>query len=350
MATNVIFNEDAVRSDRRVAASKALREREAQERSERSRKQQRDRLEREDRDRRKDTEAEVRERVARQFQQQINATTQAFNALRERQAQEQAGRVGQTTALLAARGLGPSVRGAAIQEGTAQIGRDVETQTAAKEAESLANINLQMEQEIQRQLGEEVSAAETAAAQQRQMEIAQFLQEGVTDAQEIFQRTGGRIPLDEIVGVTEALVSDDSETVDPIRLGATDTLVVFNPETGEYEKVASGIGRAPKTTSSSGTRKLFSLTGSQQSKLIGGGLGVEEVEDVETLLNQGFTLDQIITENPQAFAGGKADALRSVFQPSNTVFLGSGNLFGGSSQTVPTQTQDDDALLADLLK
>ena len=64
---------------------------------------------------------------------------------------------------------------------------------------------MQAENEIQRRLGNQVTRDQELAVEANQAEIAEFLNSGVTSAEEIFKAANGRIPFDEILGVTQGI-------------------------------------------------------------------------------------------------------------------------------------------------
>ena len=219
-----------------------------------SRSSQRDRLDNEDKDRRKDNENDIRNDVMRSLQSQFNATRDVFGQLKERQIVDQQGRVGQNVALMAGRGLSASKRGTAIGEGVAQYGRDIQADTATKEASAIAGVQMQAENEIQRRLGNQVTRDQELAVEANQAEIAEFLNSGVTSAEEIFKAANGRIPFDEILGVTQGIAGSAGATAqDGFTLSKGQSRYELNPQTGKYERVAAGTGATSGSGGGSGS-------------------------------------------------------------------------------------------------
>jgi len=86
-----------------------------------------------------DTNA-IRSQTLAGFQDRINALNQIYAGKLAEAKQQGVGRVGQTTAILANRGLAGSARGGAIAEGTLQQNAQVENAIANEQAVAISNI------------------------------------------------------------------------------------------------------------------------------------------------------------------------------------------------------------------
>lgn len=120
----------------------------------------------------------IRKEVANRFQDRIDAINNVFaQKLKEvdaRVGQENAVRTGQTTAILANRGLGGSIRGAAISDNTATQNREILSSEEAKvNAEKTANL-MQLYGQIDNAVNSEV-AAKTEAKRQGAAAYLEFI-------------------------------------------------------------------------------------------------------------------------------------------------------------------------------
>lgn len=218
----------------------------------------------------------IRREVAKRFQSEIDATNQIFQDLLARTQRQGKQDTGISRAMAASQGLLGSPRGQGQIQTAQEAGQLQERGVLADQATALADVNQRIE---------DMAGAEFATERERfaQNAVAQALDAGLSDPTEIlnainFDERGrqiGDVSLAEVLAVQEALTE---ATPEGFTLSEGQARIEYNPETGQYERVAFN----PKT----GTSSKTGLTkGTAQAAVVESGLKSAGI-DLDLLLRR----------------------------------------------------------------
>lgn len=226
-----------------------------------------------------DTSA-IRSKTLADFQDRINAINQVYAGKLAEAQQQGVGRVGQTTSVLANRGLAGSARGGAIAEGTLTQNRQIEDAINAEKSAAISaiysdvNSTAQAEAERRRQAIEGgaksyidfIKNQETTKKENIGNVAGAFLAQGIDPS---------TMTPDELKGIADKLKVSTVDIISAYKqkqyerqqadikanpnkeLSQGEALYVFNPETGKYEQQ----GYNPKTSIAKSTTGAGTGTG-----------------------------------------------------------------------------------------
>lgn len=214
----------------------------------------------------------IRRNYINQFQDQINALNQIYDQQLMKAQKEGVGRVGSGTAILARRGLGGSPRGEAIKEGVLEQNRGIESAIQDERSLAISQIYGQATKLAQTEAAERRAAKEAGAtkyldylkgqdtrkASNLNSVVQALLAQGVdpeTMSADELNAVGKQIGVDgkSLLGsykvakytfdaeqAAKQAEADRQALKDNTRtLSEGQSIVVYNPETGKYDTVAS---------------------------------------------------------------------------------------------------------------
>ena len=270
-----------------------------------------------------DTNA-IRSQTLAGFQDRINALTQIYAGKLAEAKQQGVGRVGQTTAILANRGLAGSARGGAIAEGTLQQNAQVENAIANEQAVAISNIY-----GLANQVAVEEAARKRAAIEGGAKSYIDFVKnqevtkkDNLNNFASAFIAQGidpSTMTPEQLKGLSDKLKVSTSDIISAykqkqyekqqadlkanpkVELSQGASLMVFNPVTGKYEQQ----GYNPKTSTTSGGTGIGTnntITDNERA-LMTQFRSEPIVKDYNEILGQKGTIDAYI----QNGVGGPAD-------------------------------------------
>lgn len=218
------------------------------------------------------------------FQDRINSLNSIYAQKMTEAKQQGVGRVGQTTAILANRGLAGSARGGAIAEGTLTQNRQIEDAISNEQAVAIANLYGKADEiavnEAQRRREAIEGGAKSYIEFVKNQEVSKkdnlgnlagaFITQGIDPS---------TMTQDEIKSLADKLKVSPSDIISTYKqkqyekqqadikanpnkeLSQGEALYVFNPETGKYEQQ----GYNPKTSVKTGTSGSVSGVSSSNS-------------------------------------------------------------------------------------
>ncbi len=236
-----------------------------------------------------DTSA-IRSKTLADFQDRINAINQVYATKLNEAKQQGVGRVGQTTAILANRGLGGSIRGGAIAEGTLTQNREIEDAINQEKALALSaiynDVNSTATAEAERRREAMQSGAknyidfikgqderkQTNISRVASALLAQGIDPSTLTPEEMTSITGklNATSGDILSAYKKLKLTQDAENLKNFptkELSQGEALYQYDPGTGEYKQVGFNPKTATpssKSTSSTGTGKVTTTGGSNK--------------------------------------------------------------------------------------